>query len=263
MEQPFVSRQDAGRDVGLDGDVPGGGRQCGLACGVPDQRIHGDLCGALRSLQIGQLQQAFHQGGEAVDLALHDLEKVPRGFRTKVPLFLEQPDPRLQDRQRGTELMGRVVGEILLHHKDLIQPPGHLVERAGQLSRLVPAVRDDQGPAQILRCAPADLAGQLVQRVQRLSHQPVDEKQAGGQDCGHGQQTLEMENPSGLTDGLAGLQFHHGQTGSCACRRILGREDGHGLHGVGHLDGRQIIGQGQQEAAEREQDCAEQGEPQA
>ena len=48
-----------------------------------------------------------------------------------------------------------------------------------------------------------------------------------------------------------------------ACRRILGREDGHGLHGVGHLDGRQIIGQGQQEAAEREQDCAEQGEPQA
>ena len=147
--------------------------------------------------------------------------------------------------------------------EEALDAEGLAVLHEGQLSHLVPAVRDGQGAAQILRCAPADLAGQLVQRVQRLSHQPVDEKQAGGQDCGHGQQTLEMENPSGLSDGLAGLQFHHGQTGSCACRRILGREDGHGLHGVGHLDGRQIIGQGQQEAAEREQDCAEQGEPQA
>ena len=43
----------------------------------------------------------------------------------------------------------------------------------------------------------------------------------------------------------------------------LGRQEGHGLDAVGHLDGGQVVGQGEQEAAEGEQGRAEQGEPQA
>ena len=263
MKEPLISRQGTGGYVHQNGDLPLCRRKRELVRSPLNQLLRGETLAPLHLLQIGQLQQTAHHSGEVIHLPLHDLKKVLHSCGGKVPLFAEQADPGFQDRQRRAELVGRVVGEVFLHDKDLVQPPGHLVEGAGQLGHLVPAVRDGQGPLQILRRAPPDLSGQLVQRGQRLSNQPVDEVQAGGQYRGHSQQALEVEDPPGLLDSLIDLQGRHRKIRVGICLSRLGRQEGHGLDAVGHLDGRQVVGQGKQEAAEGEQGRAQQGEPQA
>ena len=63
-----------------------------------------------------------------------------------------------------------------------------------------------------------------------------------------------MERPLSLLDRIADMQFRHGQADTVFQLCALRRKKRHRLNGVGHSE---------QEAAERQQGCAEQSDPQA
>ncbi|SCI75690.1 Uncharacterised protein [uncultured Blautia sp.] len=159
--------------------------------------------------------------------------------------------------------MGRVAGEVPLHDEDLVQPLGHLIERQGQCGRLIPAVGDLNGLRQIRSRPLPDPASECVQRSKGFSNQPVYEEQAQRQDGNHGQQALHVERPLSLLDRIADMQFRHGQADTVFQLCALRRKKRHRLNGVGHPDGRKIVSHSEQEAAERQQGCAEQSDPQA
>lgn len=159
--------------------------------------------------------------------------------------------------------MGRVAGEVPLHDEDLVQPLGHLIERQGHCGRLIPAVGDLNGCGQIRSRPLPDLASECVQRSKGFSNQPVYEEQAQRQDGNHGQQALHVERPLSLLDRIADMQFRHGQADTVFQLCALRRKKRHRLNGVGHPDGRKIVSHSEQEAAERQQGCAEQSDPQA
>ena len=61
------------------------------------------------SLQIGQLQEFAHHGGQAVHLPLDDLEQLQCGLGAEVLLFAEQADSGLEDSQWSTKFMDSIL----------------------------------------------------------------------------------------------------------------------------------------------------------
>lgn len=66
-----------------------------LVRGAPDQLAGGEPLSAGCPLQIGQLQEFAHHGGQAVHLPLDDLEQLQCGLGAEVLLFAEQADSGL------------------------------------------------------------------------------------------------------------------------------------------------------------------------
>lgn len=94
-EQLCISGQGTGRGIHQNGDAPRFRLGGGLVRGAPDQLAGGEPLSAGCPLQIGQLQEFAHHGGQAVHLPLDDLEQLQCGLGAEVLLFAEQADSGL------------------------------------------------------------------------------------------------------------------------------------------------------------------------
>ena len=124
-------------------------------------------------LELGEVEQLLDEGAEPLDLLEHLAHRLRRDLLDAVDEVLE-PGPECADRR--PELVRGVRDEVAAHAVGLVQLRGHRVERARELSHLVPGGRGDP-PGVVAACHRAGGRHHLPQRRGHPVRQHLDDRE--------------------------------------------------------------------------------------
>ena len=153
-------------------------------------------------MQIAHFQQSAHKGSQTVQLLPQGADQ-PGSFGVHGRVLLcKQFQLRLQNGQRGAQLVGCVARELPLQFKGLRQPIQHPVYRPAQLPEFPHGILVQPGGGNAVLIDPLRLLRKLLQRFQRSAADKISDGCAEDGDHGGDAPALASKNHLCIVDFL-------------------------------------------------------------